>query len=301
MVLISKDLDNIYTKKNMYSIVIPTYGVKGLSMVDDLLYSISKFENPSLDNIIISDDGSNADTIPILSSLTYKYKDIFNIIPVYNQIYHSFSKTVNRGIEISNNNDILLLNNDMLTLTSFEPFVKFINDKQKYDKNDKVGIIGCKLLYRNEMIQHAGMVRMRLIGRFRHIYKYRNRYHNPTNFQKRYIAVTGACHYIRRELIDKIGLLDERYILSYEDVDYCINAQYNGYEVWYIPHVEMIHYESATRTDPYSEQNRALLWKKWGGSYEKIRSNGNIQDDDLDVKVVEASGLTGMVYLISKG
>jgi GT2 family glycosyltransferase len=279
----------------MYSIVVPSYGIKGISMTDSLLNSISKFNNPSLDNIIISDDGSSADTINALCTLTDKYSHIFKIIPVFNPAYHSFSKTVNRGLEISNHhNDILLLNNDMLALTSFESFPDFMK------QNDKVGIIGAKLLYPNGTIQHAGMARMRLIKRFRHIYKYRNHNHPPTNAPRKYIAVTGACHYIRRELIDKIGYYDEDYILSYEDVDYCLNAQSNGYEVWYIPDVVMTHLESATRTDPYSEQNRSLLWKKWGSSYEAIRASQNIPDDDLDIKVVEASGITGLYFMFKK-
>lgn len=279
----------------MYSIVIPNYGLKGLSMLDNLLASISKFDNPSLDNIVISDDGSNADTIPRLSLLIDKYDNTFNIIPVYNPTYHSFSKTVNSGIKTSNpKNDILLLNNDMLAHTSFEPFLDFTR------QHNKVGIIGTKLLFPNNTIQHAGIVRMRLINRFRHIYKYRNNNHTPTNIPRKYIAVTGACHYIRRELINKIGYYDEDYILSYEDIDYCLNAQSNGYEVWYMPDVLMTHLESVTRTDPYSEQNRSLLWKKWGSSYETIRAGQNIPDDDLDVKVVEASSLTGLYFMFKK-
>ncbi len=286
----------------MYTIIIPTYGIKGISMVDNLLCSISKFNNNSLDEIIISDDGSSTDTISALCTLIYKYESIFKkIIPVFNPSYHSFSKTVNSGIKISNyHNDILLLNNDMLSLTSFEPFIDFIKEKQNENQN-KVGIIGAKLLYPSLSIQHAGIVRMRLIKRFRHIYKYRDYNHPPTNLPRKYIAVTGACHYIKRDLIDTIGYFDEDYILSYEDVDYCINAQANGYDVWYVPNVIMIHYESVTRSDPYKEQNRSLLWKKWGRSYEDIRANQGISDDDLDIKVVDASGITGMLYLISKG
>ena len=283
----------------MYSIIVPTYGIKGISMMEDLLKSISKFDNPSLNHVIISDDSSNADTIPVLISLIEKYENIFKITPVFNPIYHSFSKTVNGGLEASNrNNDILVLNNDMLALSSFEPFIDFIKEKS-YNNQNNIGIIGAKLLYPNGTIQHAGMVRMRLINHFRHIYKYRSYNHPPTNVPKRYIATTGACLYIKRELIDKIGYFDENYILSYEDVDYCINSQYNGYEVWYLPTVVMTHKESATRTDPYSEQNRSLLWKKWGSSYEAIRANGAIADDDLDIKIVEASGLTGLLYLIA--
>lgn len=287
----------------MYSIVIPTYGIKGISMLQDLLDSISKFDNPNLDEVIISDDGSDGDTIPRLCSLidTYNKYNVFKkIIPIFNPSYHSFAKTVNSGMKISNpDNDILLLNNDMLALTSFEPFVDFIKENKNMD-NNKIGIIGVKLLYPNLKIQHAGIARLRLISRFRHIYKYRNYNHPPTNIPKRYISVTGACFYINREVINKIGYLDERYILSYEDVDYCLNAQSNGYDVWYIPYVTMIHYESATRTDPYSEQNRKLLWNKWGSSYEQIRTSRDIQDDDLDIKVAQASGTTAILYLVLK-
>lgn len=269
-------------------------------MLDNLLDSISKFNNPDLDEIIISDDGSNIDTIPVLSTLRDKYENTFKIIPIYNPHYHSFAKTVNSGMKISNpNNDVLLLNNDMLALTSFTPFCDFIKENDIYNRN-KIGIIGAKLLYPNMKIQHAGIVRMRLIKYFRHIYKHRNYDHIPTNFPRKHIAVTGACLYIKRELIDTIGYFDEKYILSYEDIDYCINAQSNGYEVWYIPYVVMTHYESTTRTDPYSEQNRSLLWNKWGGSYEAIKMSQEIQDDDLDVNVVEASGMTSLLYLMLK-
>lgn len=284
----------------MYSIIIPTYGIKGISMLNNLLNSISKFNNPDLDEIIISDDGSNIDTIPALGVLRDKYENIFKIIPIYNPHYHSFAKTVNSGMKISNtNNDLLLLNNDMLAITSFTPFCDFMKENKNVN-NNKIGIIGAKLLYPNMTIQHAGMVRMSLLNRFRHIYKHRNYNHHPANIQKKYISVTGACQYINRELINKIGYFDERYKLSYEDVDYCINAQSNGYEVWYTPYVTMTHYESATRTDPYHEQNRALFWSKWGSSYEQIRSSGDIPDDDLDIKVARASGMTTLLYLILK-
>lgn len=265
-------------------------------MTDNLLDSISRFDNPSLDEIIISDDGSSTYTINALCALIDKYQNVFKkIIPVFNPSYHSFSKTVNSGMKISNfNNAVLILNNDMLALTSFEPFPDFMK------QNDKVGIIGAKLLYPNMTIQHAGMVRMRLIKYFRHIYKHRSYNHPPTNFPKKYISVTGACQYINRDLINKIGYLDDRYILSYEDVDYCVNAQSNGYDVWYIPYIMMIHYESSTRTDPYGAQNRWLFWNKWGNSYEQIRTNKDIQDDDLDIKVAGASGITTLLYLILK-
>ena len=285
----------------MYDIVIPTYKDKGVQMLDNLLDSISIFDNPSLSKIIISDDGSDIETLVKLDELKNKYKNIFDITLIYNSRLNSFSKTLNMGMRESNpNNDILLLNNDMLALTDFEPFVEFIKEKQNNNQNN-IGIIGAKLLYPNGTIQSVGQVRMRLLKIFRNIYEHRDQNYVHTNSPRKYISVIGACQYINRELIDKIGYYDENYAFGYEDTDYCLNAQLNNYEIWYIPDVKMIHMTSSSISNTFNNNNRKLFWNKWSSLYESIRSNHEISDDDLDIKVVEASGLTGMVYLISKG
>lgn len=280
----------------MFSIIIPTYGIKGISMTDRLLDSISKFDNPNLYEFIISDDESSIDTISRLISLRDKYENIFKIIPLFNPRYHSFAKTVNRGIEISNNNnDILLLNNDMLTLTSFEPFIDFIKENKNMG-NKKIGIIGAKLLYPDLRIQHAGIIRIPFLHYFMHRFKYRYYNYEATNFPTKYIAVTGACQYISRDLINSIGYYDEGYILSYEDIDYCINAQTNGYDVWYIPDVIMIHYESITRhKSRYNHQNFMRLWDKWSKSYESL--DPNIKSEEM---VTTGAMWLGALHLITK-
>ena len=40
---------------------------------------------------------------------------------------------------------------------------------------------------------------------------------------------------IRREVFEKIGLLDQGYYTHYEDVDFCFNARKAGWAVWYVP------------------------------------------------------------------
>jgi GT2 family glycosyltransferase len=288
----------------MYDIVIPTYKTKGVQMLDVLLGSISKFDNPSLSNILISDDGSDVETLLKLDVLKNKYDNIFNITIIYNPRFNSFSKTVNSGMRMSDpNNNILLLNNDMLAITSFEPFVEFMKERESNSQNNNqnnVGIIGAKLLYSDNTIQSVGQVRMRLIKIFRNIYEHRDQNHLPTNFPRKYISVIGACQYINRELINKIGYYDENYTFGYEDTDYCLNAQLNNYEVWYIPNVMMTHMTSSSITNKYNNSNRKLFWDKWNSSYESIRISQNISDDDIDIKVVEASGLTGLYFMFKK-
>lgn len=51
----------------------------------------------------------------------------------------------------------------------------------------------------------------------------------------------SACWLMRREVLDKVGLMDERIYYSPEDVDYCIRIWKSGYEVHYLSEIEVVH------------------------------------------------------------
>lgn len=55
--------------------------------------------------------------------------------------------------------------------------------------------------------------------------------------------VGGASFMIRREVIEKIGLLDENYFVYYEETEYCLRAKRAGFSSWYVPSSEIIHLE----------------------------------------------------------
>ena len=61
------------------------------------------------------------------------------------------------------------------------------------------------------------------------------------------LAVTGACMYITREAIERVGLFDEAYPMAYEDVDWCLRAWQAGLRVLYFPAAALVHHESVTR------------------------------------------------------
>ncbi len=62
--------------------------------------------------------------------------------------------------------------------------------------------------------------------------------------------VSGACMVVRREAIIDVGLLDERFFLYWEDVDWCKRMQRKGWKVTYYPRVSIEHYVGGS-----SEQN----------------------------------------------
>jgi GT2 family glycosyltransferase len=55
-------------------------------------------------------------------------------------------------------------------------------------------------------------------------------------------GVSGSCMMIRREVIDQIGMLDERFFAYQEDADYCFRARQAGWKIFYVPSAQIIHY-----------------------------------------------------------
>jgi GT2 family glycosyltransferase len=81
--------------------------------------------------------------------------------------------------------------------------------------------------------------------------------------------ITGAGMMISREVIEKVGVFDERYFLYLEDVDLCFRAKEKGFKIRYIPTAKMYH-QNAKSTglgsplqDYFITRNRMLFAKKF--------------------------------------
>ncbi len=66
-------------------------------------------------------------------------------------------------------------------------------------------------------------------------------------------GVAGSCMLIRRQVVDQIGYLDERFFAYQEDADYCYRARQAGWQVYYVPQSQIIHYGGlgGSRVEPY--------------------------------------------------
>ncbi len=66
-------------------------------------------------------------------------------------------------------------------------------------------------------------------------------------------GVSGSCMVIRREVIEQIGYLDEVYFAYQEDADFCSRARAAGWQVYYYPSAQIIHYggRGGSRVEPY--------------------------------------------------
>jgi len=256
--------DNIKLNPIMkVSIIIPT--INQTSLVENCISSFYKHHKAS-ENIkfVIVDDGSDAKTKKYLEKLSKKY-DAKLILKDKNL---GFSNSVNIGIKSEKSDIYLLCNNDIVFT---RPIISHLIDSFK----NKVGIVGAKLLYPNNTIQHAGM---ELVGKsFIHTNKHSK--HNTwiANVDKYNIVVTGALMGISHDCVKSIGLFNEDYYLSCEDTEYCLRAWINGYKVLYNHNIEAIHIEGYTRGN--NNQSKKLKNKEW---YRKEKETISMFMNDLE-------------------
>ncbi len=90
--------------------------------------------------------------------------------------------------------------------------------------------------------------------------------------------VSGACMMVRREVFERVGLLDEGYMLYFDEVDLCRRANLAGFEVWYVPAAEVTHLGGKS-TGIYEHRQRRARW--W---YESRRRY-----------LVKAHGIAGLI------
>src|SRR6202035_225791 len=128
------------------------------------------------------------------------------------------------------------------------------------------------LQYPDGRIQFGGTVRNRDAPQwFDHRYRFKPAGWGPADQTSPALAVTGACMYVRREVIERVGVLDERYAMAYEDVDWCLRAWEAGFRVIYFPAAQLVHHESVTRGTELGERERSsqqLFWERWSDFFD---------------------------------
>ncbi|MFI5010467.1 MAG: glycosyltransferase, partial [Solirubrobacterales bacterium] len=130
---------------------------------------------------------------------------------------------------------------------------------------------------------------------FDHRYRFKPEDWGPAALAGPVLAVTGACMYVRRELIERVGLLDERYPMAYEDVDWCLRAWEAGFRVFYFPAASLYHHESVTRGTDVGERERAsqrVFWERWGDFFD-ARAVRSAEGRLRVIYVTEGTGIGG--------
>jgi len=244
----------------LVSLLIPTKDNGAL--LEGCLQSI--FEKTSYANfeVILIDNGSTTDDA--LSVMTrYETANPGRVRILRKDGPFNFAALNNQGAAIARGEYLVLLNNDT-TVESPE----WIEEMLRYAQFPEVGAVGCKLLYPNGQIQHAGLeLQDRRIAN--HSFKYMpeetTAYSNNTKTAHEVSAVTGACMMIAAAKYCEMGGLDELYLPNgYGDVDFCLRLIEAGYSNVYTPYAKLIHHESCSRGRVIETFERHYMVRRWG-------------------------------------
>ncbi|HXG61113.1 MAG TPA: glycosyltransferase [Planctomycetota bacterium] len=164
-------------------------------------------------------------------------------------VNRGFAAAVNRALEEARGRYVCLLNNDArLAPGALEELVRFM------DTHPDVGICAPQLLHEDGRRQHSfdnfpslatvflnkSLLRRLFPGRFPS--KHRE-IAAPLDVE----SVIGACMLVRRDLIERIGPLDEAYFLFLEETDWCLRARRAGARVVFVPSARVVHLQGRTR------------------------------------------------------
>jgi GT2 family glycosyltransferase/glycosyltransferase involved in cell wall biosynthesis len=241
-------------------IVIPSY--RDAERVRTLVRSIKKTVRPGMARVIVADDCSGPEHVAALRRIP----GIDLLITAEQN--GGFAANTNRGLRASDDQrDVVVLNSDIEALPSW---LECLQCAAHSDAD--IGIVGAQLQYPDGLIQFGGTVRNRDAPEwFDHRYRFKPPGWGPADRSSPALAVTGACMYVRREVIDRVGPLDERYAMAYEDVDWCLRAWQAGFRVLYFPAAQLVHHESVTRGTEVGERERAsqrLFWERWSDFFD---------------------------------
>ena len=164
---------------------------------------------------------------------------------VYWEKEFNYSAINNFGISHAKGEYILCLNND-ITVISPDWLEELLANCQR----PEVGIVGARLYYPDNTIQHAGIV----LGMggcagslFVGLARSRGGYLHKAALQQDLSAVTAACFMVKKEVFEKVGGFEEKLAVAFNDVDFCLKVRHAGYLVVYDPYAELYHHESKTR------------------------------------------------------
>jgi GT2 family glycosyltransferase len=176
-------------------------------------------------------------------------RDMFpQVMLIDNKENLGFSKGNNMGIQRANGKYILLLNDDTIMLPgALEKMMSYL------DGHHDVGSVGPQLINRDGSKQNCihnfpsiltEIIPISLLQRLfpRSYPNKRIHYDRPVDVP----AVLGACMMVRREAIEKVGLLDEGFFCYLEETDWHLRLKNAGYRIVHIPYIEIYHMQGAS-------------------------------------------------------
>ncbi|MDD2980164.1 MAG: glycosyltransferase family 2 protein [Hespellia sp.] len=225
----------------LVSVVIPNKDhIEDLDVCIKSLYNNNVYQNFEI--IVIENNSTDDETFEYYKKLEEEHE---NVKVVYWKDEFNYAAINNYGVSFAKGDYLLFLNND----------TEIINDTAVREllgccMREDVGVVGAKLLYEDDTVQHAGIV-IGFGGFAGHVFTGIGK--DDYGFMVRprincnYSAVTAACMMVDRKSFEEVHGFTEEFKVGLNDVDFCLKVRktgklvvYNAFSLWH-------HYESKSR------------------------------------------------------
>ncbi len=250
-------------------IIIPTRD--GLAMLRPCLDSVehARTTNETGFDVVVIDHASGSSTADFLAER--ESAGALRVMPFAGD----FNWALMNNLAAADTNDaevLVFLNDDTTVLTP-----DWLDALTAQALRADVGAVGCRLLYEDGALQHAGFVARDGRDRFM-VHEGVGLPGSDPGYMGRHalahstVAVTGACMAVRSDVFRRLGGFDAAHLpVEGNDVDFCMRAQAEGLKVIYEPHATLYHRESKTRgfnRTPQQFESAAAaartVWERWG-------------------------------------
>lgn len=227
----------------LVSIVIPNYEHEDvLKTCIDSLYNVNTYKNFEI--IIVENNSKKKSTFDYYEQVQAEHENVK--VVTWEGTEFNFSAINNFGAKYAKGQYLLFLNNDTKVIAP-----EAIREMVGTCSRKNVGIVGAKLLYQDNTIQHAGVV-IGFMGYARHIMNDIEGLKDPGYMMRAqvncdYSAVTAACMMTKKSLFEELDGFDESFKVACNDIDYCLRVRKKNYLVVFNSFAKFYHFESKSR------------------------------------------------------
>lgn len=246
----------MFTQPLVFSIILNT------NRRDDTLACLESLQNSTYINhrILVLDNASKDGSVDAIQT---EYPNV-EIIKLTENLGYAGNNNVGISAAINAGADwVFVLNED--TILAKDCLAQLVSVGKI---NPKIGILGPMVYHHDEpdVIQSAGGS---LSATWESIHVGQNtldqgQYSNPRTVD----WISGCAILVRKEVIQEVGMLDERFFYYWEETEWCIRTSRAGWEIWHIPQAKLWHkgvqrnYQPSPNITYYSTRNRLLMMKK---------------------------------------
>lgn len=234
---------------NMPLVSIVVLNWNGKHFLKDCLNSLQKVIYKNLEIIVVDNASSDG-------SVEFIKKNYPEVKVIKNKENYGFAKGNNIGFKASKGKYILILNNDTIITSNF--FDSLVED---FEKDSQIACLQpqIRLLDNKNLLDGVGAF-LTPTGFLYHFGYLKDKSKLKYNKKISIFSAKGACIFLRREVIEKIGLFDEDFFIFFEETDLCFRIWLAGYVVVYEPKSIMYHVGGGDTTSSNSFQHEKRLY-----------------------------------------